>query len=236
MKTLCPNLARRTGRVRENQKFGQVAELLQALFDKNRQFCQTMKYKPPHKIQFKTLTGSFAFALIGTFYLSCNQHTDHQKSKGPANSDSVQEWRPEEVEKYCLPAAGRGASVSPPRRLLMSFGWQTRLAKNHEINRVFREGKRHNGGVFMLVAAKRESEELKPFFPRMCVVVSRKVSKKAVDRNRIKRRFRSLFRENYHAVPQNFDLVLIARASTTETSYSNLRQRFFRVCEALARQ
>jgi len=49
-------------------------------------------------------------------------------------------------------------------------------------------------------------------FPRLAVVVSRRVSSRAVDRNRIKRLVRGSFRINRGRLP-GFDIVVIAQQS-----------------------
>ena len=115
----------------------------------------------------------------------------------------------------------------------MHFGWQTRLARSSEIKRVFKAGKRHNCGVFLLIAAGRQTDPQTEHRTRACVVVSKKVSNRAVDRNLLKRRFRTLMRENQLMLPNNLDLVLIARKSMLQTSYQDLDVRFKKACAKL---
>jgi ribonuclease P protein component len=117
----------------------------------------------------------------------------------------------------------------------MHFGWQTRLAKSSEINRVFNEGKRHNCGVFLLIAAERPPDRKHLNRARACVIVSKRVSKRSPDRNLLKRRFRALFREQYDALPCNLDLVLIARHGMMHAPYSELQERFKKACAKLQR-
>lgn len=114
----------------------------------------------------------------------------------------------------------------------MNFGWQTRLARSSEIKRVFTNGKRHNCGVFLLIAAKRTDQpSLK--VGRMCVIASKRISKRAVDRNLLKRQFRALYRENHSLIPKNMDLVLIARYGMMTAPYSLLQMRFKKACANL---
>ncbi len=116
----------------------------------------------------------------------------------------------------------------------MHFGWQTRLARSSEIKRVFKEGKRHNCGVFLLIAARRrQTDPQSGYRTRACVVVSKKVSNRAVDRNLLKRRFRALCRENHLLLPSNLDLVLIARKSMLNASFQDLELRFKKACAKL---
>ena len=58
-------------------------------------------------------------------------------------------------------------------------------------------------------------------FPRLGVVVSKKVSKRAVDRNLIKRRLREIFRLNQHDLAK-VDLVLIAKKNILAADYQDL--------------
>ncbi|MEQ9825873.1 MAG: ribonuclease P protein component [Puniceicoccaceae bacterium] len=115
----------------------------------------------------------------------------------------------------------------------MHFGWQTRLARSSEINRVFKEGKRHNCGVFLLIAAERSPEARVERTPRLCVIVSKRISKRAPDRNLLKRRFRALYREYHELLPDHLDLILIARQGMLTTPYAELQQRFKKACAKL---
>jgi len=115
----------------------------------------------------------------------------------------------------------------------MRFGWQTRLARSKEIDRVFRFGKRQNCGAFLLVAYRRGAEESPEASARVCVVASRRISKRAVIRNRLKRRMRSLFRLNVDRIPSGVDLVLIARQSMVKTAFADLDARFKKACAQL---
>ena len=115
----------------------------------------------------------------------------------------------------------------------MHFGWQTRLARSSEINRVFEQGKRLNCGVFLLITAERNKLESTQPPTRGCFVVSKRISKRAVDRNLLKRRFRALFRENYNDLPGGLDLVFIARRSMLSTNFEELQERFLKACAKL---
>jgi len=115
----------------------------------------------------------------------------------------------------------------------MHFGWQTRLARSSEINKVFEKGKRLNCGVFLLITAERGNRETRQEQTRGCFIVSKRISKRAVDRNLLKRRFRALFRENYDALPTGLDLVFIARRSMLTTSFEELQERFLKACAKL---
>jgi len=52
-------------------------------------------------------------------------------------------------------------------------------------------------------------------YPRMGVTISKKVAKRAVDRNRIKRIIRETFRLKQHKLP-GFDIIVIAKPGVTK--------------------
>lgn len=57
------------------------------------------------------------------------------------------------------------------------------------------------------------------------IIVSKKVAKKAVIRNRIKRRIREIYRLNREALPEGW-IVVIARRATAEANFSSLKRSF----------
>ncbi|MDF1562517.1 MAG: ribonuclease P protein component [Deltaproteobacteria bacterium] len=61
---------------------------------------------------------------------------------------------------------------------------------------------------------------------RLGVTVSTRVSKRAVDRNRIKRHLREAFRKERGCLPPSCDVVLIARGAALEASHAQLVAAF----------
>jgi len=70
-------------------------------------------------------------------------------------------------------------------------------------------------------------------FARLAVVVSRKVSRRAVDRNRLKRRIRECFRLNRNPAT-GIDLVVVARKSSHRVASDQLDQQLLEQWKKLA--
>ena len=68
---------------------------------------------------------------------------------------------------------------------------------------------------------------------RLAMAVSRRVSKKAVVRNRIRRVIREQFRLHQAVLPA-IDMLFIARTAAAESSNADLRADFNKLCERLA--
>jgi len=80
-----------------------------------------------------------------------------------------------------------------------------RLKKNKEFERVFKKGKGFKEGLLILKLAPNELEQA-----RFGIVVSQKVSKKAVIRNKIKRRISELVKSRLAQIEKGIDVILIA--------------------------
>jgi ribonuclease P protein component len=92
-----------------------------------------------------------------------------------------------------------------------------RLSLNRDFERVFKEGKKIWFGRFLLLIYR--PNELG--FRRLGLVVSKKIGT-AVERNRVKRLLRELFRKNKELFPEGADLILIPHPNLKKLSYGEL--------------
>ena len=95
-----------------------------------------------------------------------------------------------------------------------------RIRRKSDFASLYRDGGRFRGRYFTLVFRRNELGH-----SRLAVVASRKVGS-AVVRNRVKRRFRELFRRNKELLGEPLDLIVIARPESGEAGFSDLRDAY----------
>src|SRR3989344_862732 len=80
-----------------------------------------------------------------------------------------------------------------------------RLRKEKDFGKLFKKGKSFKEGFLILKIVKNDLKE-----SRFGFIVSQKVSKKAVLRNKVKRRLRDIVRRNIKNIEKGIDAALIA--------------------------
>ncbi len=95
---------------------------------------------------------------------------------------------------------------------------KNRLRKKKDIEKVLKEG---NGFCkdFLVLKAKKNKEGKS----RFGFIVSQKVSKKAVIRNKIKRRFREVVKGMIKKTNKNIDIILIALPGTEKKNFEEIK-------------
>ncbi len=95
-----------------------------------------------------------------------------------------------------------------------------RIRKKSEFASLYRDGGRVRGRYFTLVFLRNGLGH-----SRLAVVASRKVGS-AVVRNRVKRRFRELFRRNKTLLEESLDIIVITRPESGEAPWPDLRHAY----------
>lgn len=96
---------------------------------------------------------------------------------------------------------------------------ENRLKKKKDFERVFKKGRGINQGFLFLKFQKNNFEE-----SRFGFLVSQKVSKKAVVRNKIKRRLRGLISLNLSQIKKGNDVVLVTRPGLEKKDFQEIKE------------
>ena len=107
-----------------------------------------------------------------------------------------------------------------------------RLKKRKDFENVLKKGKGVKGGPLFLKIIKKENSEEKKFG----FIISKKISKKATVRNKIKRRLHEIIREKLGKIEKGINVVLIALPSIERESFENLKnivERLFKKAKIL---
>lgn len=110
-----------------------------------------------------------------------------------------------------------------------TFPRSVRILSTEEYDKVFANPVRASAtGVLVLARKNNESQ-----CSRLGLVIPKKILKRAVWRNRVKRIARETFRLNQHSL-QNIDLVVIARPKIEDISNSELSAIFKRLWQQIS--
>jgi ribonuclease P protein component len=96
---------------------------------------------------------------------------------------------------------------------------KARLRKREDFNLVYKKGKLFSVKILKLfILSKDESLQ------RCGFSISKKISKKAVVRNKIKRRLSHAFREEYIQLKDNIDLVFVAKPEIVDQDFKYIKK------------
>ena len=99
------------------------------------------------------------------------------------------------------------------------FKKENRLTKQKDFDNIFKKGR----SVFnKVLGLKVITNDLN--INRFGVIVSNKISKKAVERNKIKRRIREVLKKEEPVLKKGYDIVVIALAEAKQKEYQDLEQ------------
>jgi len=95
---------------------------------------------------------------------------------------------------------------------------QYRLKKQKDFDAVSKEQSFFED--FLVLKKARNSMDIS----RFGFVVSSKVSKKAVKRNKVKRRLRSIVKDNIHSIITGYDIVIFTKKGIEEKEFKEIEQ------------
>ena len=116
------------------------------------------------------------------------------------------------------PAADAG---KPDRRLPLS----RRLVRSEDFRSIFDSGRNVVGSTMVMWVCRTDGQE-----SRVGVVASKRTFRRAVDRNRAKRRLREAFRLHRDQLIPGTDLVIVARWRLLEADSRRIENEFVRLC------
>ncbi len=92
-----------------------------------------------------------------------------------------------------------------------------RISKKKDLDVILRSRSKFYSNNFVLRFFKNELSK-----SRFCVVVSKKISKRAVDRNRIRRRIYEILRLNYDRIKPEFDFMIFVKQGVLKMQYVDM--------------
>ncbi len=93
-----------------------------------------------------------------------------------------------------------------------------RLKRREDFQNLRQKGKRYNRRCLSLVALKTDTEDM----PRVGFIVTKRLSKKAVTRNRIKRQMRAAYHLHRHHLKKGYFFLFIARQAILDQPFQTL--------------
>jgi ribonuclease P protein component len=112
--------------------------------------------------------------------------------------------------------------------MIESYGPRERIRKKKDFNNLYKKGRSVRGKYFNVIFLPNGLG-----YSRMAVVASKK-SGDAVQRNRIRRRARELFRRNKDLLSVPLDILLIAKKETRTATWQDLRLHYLSTLQAIS--
>lgn len=104
-------------------------------------------------------------------------------------------------------------------RIIVMLPKKNRLTKNKEFENVFKNGDTFFTKILGIKYIKNGLE-----ITRFGIIISHKISKKAVVRNKIKRRIREILRLNFEKIKKGYDVVILTRTGISDCEYDELEK------------
>ena len=126
------------------------------------------------------------------------------------------------VSSSQTPPGGRTGAPAP-----QGFRKNERLLRRTEYLRVQNHGRKLHTDAFLVFALPTGRQR-----PRVGVTVSKKVGN-AVQRNRVKRLVREVYRRNKANVPERTDVVFVAKQKAAGLTYAAVEEQFKHACRQI---
>ena len=94
-----------------------------------------------------------------------------------------------------------------------------RLLKKKDFENVFKKGKFINNKFLYFKIIQNNQKN-----SRFGISISKKITKKAVDRNKIKRQIRNIIKQKIPFIKKNIDLVIISKKEINEKSFTQIEE------------
>ncbi|MFC1645401.1 ribonuclease P protein component [Patescibacteria group bacterium] len=104
------------------------------------------------------------------------------------------------------------------------FPRKKRITDKNDFNMIFKKGRAFHSDLFFIKTLKNELGHNRYGF-----VVSKKVSNKAVVRNKIKRRLREVARLSQNKPEGNLDIIIYAKPSIKNADFAKIREDFEKI-------
>lgn len=108
-----------------------------------------------------------------------------------------------------------------------TFSPQERIRKKKDFLLIYKKGSRYRAKYFNLIYLSNNLE-----FSRMATVVSRKVGN-SVERNKIKRHMREIFRRNKEWLKNPVDMVIIPKKDILELDWTSLQKEYLAAIDSI---
>jgi len=96
---------------------------------------------------------------------------------------------------------------------------ENRLKKRKDFDQAFKKGKSFNESFLFLKIGKNSFKK-----SRFGFVVSQKISKKATERNKVKRRLREIVRKKLPSIKEGMDIILIAKPEIENKEHQEIKK------------
>ncbi|NLW39668.1 MAG: ribonuclease P protein component [Tissierellia bacterium] len=100
---------------------------------------------------------------------------------------------------------------------------RNRLRKNEDFKRVYRRGKSFGNRNLVLYIYKNGLD-----FSRVGFSVSKKIGSSVV-RNKVKRRLREIFRNNFDNIMDGYDIIIIPKKNVVDMEFKKLESSVFHI-------